>query len=368
MIPRNIQNLIWTASLSFFIGHLVCDAQEPAQTKTVDMILVQGADGAAEYGEQFTQWSSQWTAVCQAAGLELKSIGPETNANRTALAQLQQAISEALSSTESKPLWLVLIGHGIWDGKSADFNLVGPDLHARTLKQWLAKHRRPIIIVNGSASSGPFVNRLSGPNRVIVTATQSGTEYNFARFAGFMAQAFLDGADIDHDDAVSVREAFLAASALTQQSYEEQGRLPTEHSLLDDNGDQRGSRAELIQGTATSKNPKQAIDGQFAARFAISTNPNAIKLNAEQVFKRDELETQLMDVQKLYAEDPDKLKHAALPILLQLSELYQQAKDQATSNVETEEQGSVIEQAATEKDAIAKENSAAEEPPQASSK
>lgn len=339
MTPRNLRSLIASVALSLFAANTMCVAQRPSESTSVDMILVQGASGTEEYGEQFETWTKQWEQVCQAADLNVKRVGPESSPDGTPLAQLQEVISEALQSTEPKPLWLVLIGHGIWDGKSADFNLVGPDLHARTLKTWLEKHQRPVIIVNGSASSGPFVNRLSGQNRVIVTATQSGTEYNFARFAGFMANAFMEGADTDHDDAVSVREAFLAASVLTQQSYYEQGRLPTEHAILDDNGDQRGSRAELMQGTATSKNAKQAIDGEFAAKLSISTNPDAIQLSAELVRKRDVLETQLTDVQKLYAEDPEKLKQSALPILLELADLYQQAKDSSAASDKEAEQG-----------------------------
>ena len=42
----------------------------------------------------------------------------------------------------SEPLWLVLIGHGTFDGRLAKFNLRGPDVTAGELNQWLGPIRR----------------------------------------------------------------------------------------------------------------------------------------------------------------------------------------------------------------------------------
>ncbi len=50
-----------------------------------------------------------------------------------------------------------------------------------------------------------------------------------------------DGADTDKDERVSVLEAFEYARRETARRYEDDGRLLTEHAMLDDNGDGEGS-------------------------------------------------------------------------------------------------------------------------------
>ena len=49
------------------------------------------------------------------------------------------------------PLWLVLIGHGTFDGKEARFNLRGPDLTATELALWLQPIRRPMAVIDTSS-------------------------------------------------------------------------------------------------------------------------------------------------------------------------------------------------------------------------
>src|SRR5947199_396253 len=53
-------------------------------------------------------------------------------------------------------LWLVLIGHGSFDGKEARFNLRGPDVTATELALWLRPFRRPLAVIDTSSSSAPF--------------------------------------------------------------------------------------------------------------------------------------------------------------------------------------------------------------------
>ena len=102
--------------------------------------------------------------------------------------QLQAAI-ESSTGSQTSPLWIVFIGHGTFTRGVAKFNLRGPDVTAEELDQWLQPHTRPVVVVNCASASGPFVNRLSGKNRIVVAATKSGTEQNFARFGKYFAQA-----------------------------------------------------------------------------------------------------------------------------------------------------------------------------------
>ena len=58
------------------------------------------------------------------------------------------AVLEASAKESLEPLWLVLIGHGTFDGRSAKFNLQGSDLIATDLAEWLKPFRRPLAVVN----------------------------------------------------------------------------------------------------------------------------------------------------------------------------------------------------------------------------
>ena len=53
---------------------------------------------------------------------------------------------------------------------------------------------------------------------VVLTATKSGDEINFARLGDYLSQAILDlSSDLDKDSQVSLLEAFLKASRMTQE-------------------------------------------------------------------------------------------------------------------------------------------------------
>ena len=136
----------------------------------------------------------------------------------------------------------MLIGHGTFDGKTTKFNLRGPDVTAADLARWLKPFSRPLVVVDTTSCSAPLINTLSGSNRVVVTATRSGYEENFTHFGHFLAEALSDPeADLDKDHQVSLLEAFLTAARQTAEFYKTEGRIATEHALLDDNGDGLGT-------------------------------------------------------------------------------------------------------------------------------
>ncbi|MEO1616182.1 MAG: hypothetical protein AAFV88_10055 [Planctomycetota bacterium] len=287
----------------------------------IDGLVVVGAGGTEEYANTFLEWADDWLSVSKTAGLEFRKIGP----TETDYDTLKQLLEEQEQTDSPRPLWLILIGHGTWDGKVANFNLSGKDVSAKTLSSWLRWAKRPICIVNTASSSGPFINRLSGKNRVIVTATKSGSEQNFARFGGYFVKAFRDAnADLDHDDAVSVREAFIKATAELKRFYETESRIMTEHALLDDNGDERGSDASLIRARALPKDPL-TLDGQLASRVTIATGAESIRLSDEAMAKRDDLEAQLRAIQR-NGWSVEQVREKALPLLKELAKLYQQAE------------------------------------------
>ena len=156
-----------------------CAAESEADRQTV--VVVVGAAGEEQYGQQFQEWAVRWRQAAEKAEAHYVEIGGKPESTESDKDRLRAAL-EAPAKESLEPLWLVLIGHGTFDGRSAKFNLQGSDLSATDLAEWLKPFRRPLAVVNCASASGPFVNQLSGAGRVIVTATKSGQEQNFARF------------------------------------------------------------------------------------------------------------------------------------------------------------------------------------------
>ncbi|OYP31088.1 hypothetical protein CGZ80_21530 [Rhodopirellula sp. MGV] len=304
------------------------DIQAVAESKTAptDVLLVVGAGGTDEYESTFQKWSAIWENNCQTAGLNLLQLGPEPSTeNTTVKAELESFLKQsgALEASD-QPLWIILIGHGTWDGKAAKFNLVGPDASGEELDQWLSSIRRPLIVANCTSSSAPFINRVSSPGRIVITATRNGSEHNFAIFGKYLAEAFgsID-ADLNHDDEVSAKEAFIRASIETQRFYDEQGRLSSEHALIDDNADKKGSEVELVRGIKVSKS-KAAVDGVAADGYSILVNSELKPQTPEQRAERQRLESELESLKSQYAdESKETLRQAAIPVLMQLAALYE---------------------------------------------
>ena len=314
-----------TAMLLCILG-LKTSADETA--KVADVVVVVGAPGKSEYETLFREWASRWQALEQESEIELTMIGLDADQSRsTDRERFLTAVSKQANASEI-PLWMILIGHGTYAEDVAKFNLRGPDLSATELAGAISEFKRPIVLVNGSSSSGPFVDRLSGNSRVIVTATKSGTEENFARFAGKFAGSIRSPeSDIDHDDEVSVLEAFLRASKEVEQEYLASDRLATEHAVIDDNADQRGTPAKLFRGHRVDGESEDGgqIDGELARQITILRLPAAGKpLSPEQMARRAELEQQHEKLRKQRNTMIDEAyDEALLPIMLELAKLYQ---------------------------------------------
>ena len=304
---------LWLRSLGFIGVCLAGTAISPASAQSTPkdeerLILVVGAPGTTEYKEQFDEDAQAWLRLAELRAMKLihvceQSVSAETNNKQ----QVQKAI-ESSAGTSQAALWIVLIGHGTSDKKSHKFNLVGPDMTSSELNEWLKAHDRPVIVVNCSSTSAPFLPELSGPRRVVVTATKSSSETNYTRFGSQLAKSILDIAtDIDHDEEVSLLEAFLAASAKTEKFYREQNRLATEHAILDDNGDRLGTGSEFFKGTRPSKAAQagKKLDGELAGRVMLYSSPTIPKLSPEQLELRQRIEEQIRELRNQKSNLPE---------------------------------------------------------------
>ena len=294
------------------------------------MILITGASGTEEYEKTFNEWSAQWKEAADKGEAKFsEAVHTEEKNQKERLAELIQAeVNENKS-----PLWLVLIGHGTFDGKKAKFNLQGPDISATELKEWLQDCKRPLVIINCASSSSPFMNALSGKNRVIITATRSGFERNFCRLGGFLAKAIGNlEADIDKDGQTSLLEAWLAASRYSADFYKNENRLRPEHPLLDDNGDGKGTPPDWFRGirvTKKSEDPKLLPDGLRTHQLHLIPSEEERKLSASQRAERDALDIELAKLRAAKELMEEKIYYTELEKLLhKIGRIYYPEKDQ----------------------------------------
>lgn len=301
-------------------------ASVPAQSDRPTVILVVGAAGEAKYGRAFAGWADRIAGAAKSAPANVVEIGGDTKLAEGDKPRLRAAIAEAVKET-SAPLWLVMIGHGTHDGRDAKFNLRGPDVTDVELAEWLNPCKRPLAIINCSSASAPFLKRLSGPNRVIITATRAGSENNFARFGDYFSASLADrAADLDKDGQTSLLEAFLAASHRVNEYYKQEARLPTEHALLDDNGDGLGIPADWFKGARATRSAKDGapLDGSRARQWTMVMSEAERALPPEFRAARDKLELQVEELRAKKASITEEDYYASLePLLLQLARLYQ---------------------------------------------
>jgi hypothetical protein len=265
---------------------------EQDSTNQPTLIIVVGAPGEAEFGSNFVKQAASWQKASPPTWRQVTIGLTNSDPTNDDFAQLKQTLN-AEPRDGLAPLWLVLIGHGTFDGKEARFNLRGPDVSASDLADWLQPFHRPLAVVDTSSSSAPFLNKLSGTNRVIITATRSGHEQNFPRFGQYFAETLSDPeADLDKDGAISLLESFLIASRKTAEFYKIENRLATEHALLDDNGDGMGTPSDWFLGLRAIKKPKEnaALDGLLAQQFHLKNPDSDQNLKPEERAQRDALE------------------------------------------------------------------------------
>ena len=138
---------------------------------------------------------------------------------------------------------IVLFGHGSGQGTDSRLSLPGPDATAADFATWLGPlSGRIVVLVNTSSGSGDFVSALSGKDRVVITATKTAMERNETTFGSHFAKALVsEAADADRDGRVTLLEAFEYARREVAKGYESRNLLATEHALLDDDGDGKGT-------------------------------------------------------------------------------------------------------------------------------
>src|SRR5262249_2350856 len=226
-------------------------------------LIVTGANGEASYAEQYGEWrQAASVALIEKLGFVATHTMALFDGADKEHASTAAGVKRALESLRAKMtaddvLLIVLIGHGSFDGTEAKFNLVGPDLSSAEWAALLKPIPGRIVLVDSTSASFPFLEHVSGPRRIVITATDSVLQRFDTVFPESFIKALTDpAADIDKNGRVSIWEAFTAASVGVRRYYTQRGQLATERALLDDDGDGVGREAG-----------GEGTDGSLAARL-----------------------------------------------------------------------------------------------------
>jgi hypothetical protein len=213
-------------------------------------LIVTGATGGSLYAAQYREWSEALTKTLierlkfDATHVVSLSETDEPEAAATAANVRRYLTTVRREIGRDDLLFVILIGHGTFDGVDAKFNLVGPDMESAEWATLLRGMPGRLVVVNSAAASFPFLERLAGPRRVIISATDSVAQRFDTVFPQHFIAAFSDdGADIDKNGRTSIWEAFAFAGAGVRRYYQQRGQLTTERPLLDDNADGIGREA-----------------------------------------------------------------------------------------------------------------------------
>jgi hypothetical protein len=261
-------------------------------------ITMSGLGGEPDYEQRFKMWADDIDSSLKKAGGDanvITMIAPTREQIRAKMAEV------ARQARPDDAVVLMLIGHGTFDGVEYKFNIPGPDITGAELASLLDKiPATRQLVVDMTSSSGGAMNVLQKKNRIVITATKTGTEKNATVFARYWAEALRDpAADSDKNESVSALEAFHFAERKTTEFFDSQKRLATEHAVLEDTGKGDGER---------NPSPENG-EGKLAGAFPV------VRLGANAAAARNPEKRPLLDKKEELEQAIDKLKYdkAAMP-------------------------------------------------------
>lgn len=285
---------------------------------TTFYLTVAGLGGEPDYEQRFKMLADETDKLLKSGGPDRVVVtlqGPA--ATRQAVLGALTKFAQDAKSADS--LVVMLIGHGTFDGTEYKINLPGPDLSGGDLAA--ALNRVPAarqLVVNMTSASGGSIAALRKEGRVLVCATRTGTEKNATVFARFWVEALRDpAADTDKNETVSALEAFRYAQQKTNKFYEDQKRLATEHSVIEDTGKGTGEKTPA---------PENGTGLRAAAfplvRFGTAQSAAADPQKKALLEHRDQIQAQIdqLKFQKTTMA-PDAYKQGLTALLLELAKV-----------------------------------------------
>jgi hypothetical protein len=238
---------------------------DPAQIRRA--LIICGLPGDAEHRKLFAEsietlyaalisrhgFAAERIAVLFSSDTEEKD-GPALKASRGPATREALAAAAAELEQELQPddaLWTFVFGHAHFDGRASWLNLPGSDMNQIEFGKLFTeiKCREQAFFLTTSAS-GYYLKPLAAPGRIVIVATEADFEVNETIFPHKLVKLLaqppaLAEFDIDGDGRATLLDAYLGAARDTAQEYASGELLATEHALIDDNGDGRGTELQI---------------------------------------------------------------------------------------------------------------------------
>jgi hypothetical protein len=269
----------------------------PASAQDTHLLVIAGVGGNEEHVKQFNKYALAILDAAKKHGVadaNMTYLGdnPDQGGGRMKARSTRENVTGAFAdlAVQAKAVddvFIVLIGHGSFDGRQAAFNLPGPDLTTADYATLLAKFpTQKVVFVNTASSSGAFLQPLAGPGRTIVAATKTGGERNETRFAQYFVEALdNDAADRDRNGRISVLEAFDYATAKVKAAYEQEGHILTEHATIDDGNQGTFAATQFLaparSRTAAAQTADPALRALLEQRDALERQVAELRLRKD---------------------------------------------------------------------------------------
>jgi len=295
---------------------LSCEAL--AQPGERYVLLLGGLGGEKVYTDRFAAYLSETRSLLEDRyGIEHTTVLAEANhvgrpfVDDVATADNIRAFFRRLSAqvTRDDHVYIILFGHGSYDGARAQLNIPRQDLDDSDFAELLDDlNAGRIVFVNTASASGPFARTLSGSDRIVISATATGTERDETVFPRHFIEALRSpDADLDKSGGVSVLELFRFAAAGAARSFQETGHLATEHAVLDDNADGEPSRLDGLEA---------AGDGHLASVTYLRPPEMLANVDGTLLRERDALQRAIAELKSRKQEMSEDVYFAELEELL----------------------------------------------------
>lgn len=228
----------------------------------------------------------------QFGGLVAEGEGPVLSGVRGQGTREEIEAEAAELRKELKPedtLWVIVMGHSYYDGRHSHFNIPGPDINEQEFaKLFVDLPAREQVFFITIPTSGYYIKPLSAKGRVVISATEADLEVNETIYPMALAEVLANPPaasefDADHDGNLTLFDLYIAVARNVVERYIKDEFLPTEHALLDDNGDGRGTELQIdylteAQGGRAQEGkpprpPRENADGGLSAQISIVVAP-----------------------------------------------------------------------------------------------
>ena len=318
-------SLVLLGSVLAFMGPSGASLEQVSAQEQTHALIVVGLGGNADYRDRFhNQAVALREALTSKHGMltehvtylgERPESAPEVVTDKSTRDNVLSYLSKiAQQMGSSDRLLVILIGHGTSDQAEARFNVTGPDLAPSDLQMALTGFpTQTLALVHTGSASGGFLGPLSGPNRIIITATRTQRERNATEFAQFFVEAITgENADLDKDERVSLLEAYQYAREEVVRFYEDENEILTEHAVLDDNGDGTGSEEVGLNEPDGSLAAGFQLGGISVTEEEINQNPELLRLYEE----RSQIQARITELRVLRDAMQEEAYMAAMEELL----------------------------------------------------